>query len=630
MKKTLTTTFLIWAVLSSFAQLNRTYIPDEVFDETRTRTFHFSPAEPGQAPVKESAAQRDFEPTSLGETYHDFFTYGAQRQQVYAYPDGYRAAVWTHTEDSGNEFSDMGTCYSYSQGGSDDWNPDNADISRLEDHKARFPCYAPWGENGEIIVSQQENGINIFTRTERGAGEWQHHILEPEGDVPALKLPHMITSGENHQVIHLAVATNETYGGQKSALLYFRSQDGGQSWDQQSTVLEGTGSEHYTAIYGDTYNFAVSGDTVALAVSSPWHDTFYLLSEDNGESWEKHVVWEHPAPMFDFETTMMADTVWCPDGSLDAIFDENGNLHLAFGLTRVAHPETGYDFEHFLWTDGIVHWNETMEPFVAPDQNKALSYEFLLENETLAGWAAEEDDNNILDNAGDISLPNYPFLGLSTMPSFTRQESIYALHLSYSSVIEDYIDGENFYRKLLAKTFFHTPDNPELTEWSALSNITNSEIFIFDEFKTPQGIPVRWSNWSSYVFLTAYSSIPGITFENQNYLTNIAVLEDVFTVTNPLLDTSIPDNQAISFTLHQNLPNPVDDVTEIIVSLRKADQLNLRITDAQGRIVMQKGVEGIPGKNRISVSAAKLTSGIYYYTVSNNSGEYATRKMIVK
>lgn len=136
MKKALLIFTLIFTFQIVKSQLHRAHIPEEVFDNTRTRTFHFSPDGPDNAPAFEPASQRDFIWQELGQTFHDFFTYGAQRQQVYAYPDGYKAAVWIHTEDVENNYADMGTCYSYKAPGSPDWQPHSNDAARLEDHQA--------------------------------------------------------------------------------------------------------------------------------------------------------------------------------------------------------------------------------------------------------------------------------------------------------------------------------------------------------------------------------------------------------------------------------------------------------------------------------------------------------------
>ncbi|MCF8232443.1 MAG: T9SS type A sorting domain-containing protein [Bacteroidales bacterium] len=624
------------------AQENRAFVPDEVFNTTTTRTFHFAPSPEGNNrlsnSLKDSSAlskginqeTSNIDHKDLGETYMDRQTYGVSRQQIYQHNDDYVVSVWTITEDYEGGFEDMGTAYSYKPSIGADWESQPDTPTRIESMKSRYPSYAPYGENGEVIVSQQSDGLNVYTRPEKGEGEWEHHLLEPSGDVPALKYPHMITSGENHQVLHIAAVTNIPYEGQESALLYFRSQDGGQTWDQQNVILEGTGSEHYTAIYGDEYGWAQKDSKIALVVTSPWHDLFYLESEDNGDSWQKHMVWEHPYPMFDFETTVTTDTLWCPGGSMDAVYDETDSLHIAFGLTRVMHQETGYDFTHFPWTDGIVHWSESFQPFTASNQHSALSHDNLEIGKHLVGWSVDKNSNNLFDNAGEYGLGQYPNLGMSTMPSLSRQDHDYTIALSYLTPNEERNSGEAFYRNVYAKPYYFTPLSDTLRELGSTIFMHEGPIYDYEEFFYPQLPP--WNN--SYLFIhNLYHSTPEIYFPGQGYFTQVMITEydKYWWEGNPLpFTTGI--NQSTStnrIRVSPNHPNPFSGQTLINVKLPSAVTMHLEVRDMQGKKVYTHQIKGHRGNNHIILPATNLKPGIYLYTVS--AGEKSiTRKMVVK
>ena len=50
----------------------------------------------------------------------------------------------------------------------------------------------------------------------------------------------MMTSGDNHEHIHLLAYTYDTpVLGQENALLYYRSSDGGETWDPDGIIIEG-------------------------------------------------------------------------------------------------------------------------------------------------------------------------------------------------------------------------------------------------------------------------------------------------------------------------------------------------------------------------------------------------------
>lgn len=624
--KSITLIIATFIALTSFAQEDRAFIPEEVFNNSVTRTFHFSSNEFDHAPINSDTQQRNPEITMLGSTYHDFFTFGALRQQIYNHQNSNTVAVWTHTEDFENDYADMGTVYSYTTYG-EGWTS-NTD-THIEDHKARFPSYALWGENGEVVTSQQENGINIYTRPEKGTGDWQHQLLTPQNEISALQNPHMITSGANNEIIHVAAATNEPYQGQKSALLYSRSLNGGQSWEQQNIVLEGTGDECYAGIYGDEYCFTTKSDTIALVIGSPWHDVFYLISYNNGASWEKHMVWEHPVAMFDFETTVMPDTIWCPDGSLTASFDDLGKLHIAFGLTRVSHPETGFDFNHFLWTDGMVYWNESMTAFTAIDQKEALSYENLETDKTLVGWAIDNNGNNILYGADNYALPEYPNLGLSTMPSFMKYKNLHGLCLSYSSSNES-ITGSHFYRKIFARNYFYSPTVEDTSLWQNITHVTPDQTQLFDEFKTAQTIPISWGiNYHDLVFLYAKNNSPGIFFEQENLLSSIETTEFYdFTITNPLI-TDIDPIRLSSFSLHQNHPNPCIEETTITFEIPSAREVTLEVSDLRGQSILIKTLQATQGIHEVKISTTNFKRGIYFYSLRDENGNSMTKKMMI-
>lgn len=637
MKKTLTTTLLIWAVLSSFAQLNRAFIPEELFDHIETNTFQF-PENLLEESERWKMAQLEGEFTDdfLGNTYHDLQTLGAHRQQIYEYPDGYTATVWTKTDYYLNYTFDNvipGTIYNYKTQDNEEWLPIEGNASKIEDMYSRFPSYAPYGESGEVIASQQNNGINIYTRPNRGEGEWEHHLLEPSDGVPSLKYPHMVTSGMNHEYIHVVAVTDTLYNGQKSALLYFRSQDGGQTWDKHNIILDGTGPDSYTAIHADNYCWAVKDNKLALVVSSPWLDMFYLESEDNGDSWEKNMVWEHPYPMFDFEATIIENTVWSPDGSLDAIYDETGKLHLTFGLARVKHPETGYDYIYFPWTDGIVYWNESFDPFEATNQHLALSYDHLEVNKTLAGWAIDTDSNNVFDYTENSILPRYPYLGLSSVPSLSYNHENHTIYLSYLSGNEYRMCYDYHYRSPYIKACFYNPEIEEEWLWGATLapyNVEESPI-VNEEFFYPQLSPV---NYGTGHLFTAHHFRVHLYYIHGSYSSRIDAVEFTHSPNwppNPLIETGWDANlpKQEEWKVSPNHPNPFSGQTRIEVKLPGAMLIELKVRDLEGKSVFTRSIRGHLGNNPISIPAGNLKSGVYLYTITAGE-ETITRKMMVK
>lgn len=83
------------------------------------------------------------------------------------------------------------------------------------------------------------------------------------------------------------------------------------------------------------------------------------------------------------------------------------------------------------------------------------------------------------------------------------------------------------------------------------------------------------------------------------------------------------------FVLYQNQPNPFEQTTRIPFQLPKADQLNLIVLDAAGKVVLQQTQNFDKGYQEWLLDRQELpAAGVYYYRLISSYGE-ATRKMIV-
>ncbi|MCD4744987.1 MAG: glycoside hydrolase, partial [Bacteroidales bacterium] len=314
--------------------------------------------------------------SQIGTTVYDLQSNSAVANRVVLFDDGTKAAVWTMGFDSPN-FPERGSGYNYFDGNSwDDWS-----TVSIETQRCGWPSLAPLGTNGEIVVAHNGvDGLVINQRPQKGEGAWTESLFQgPSPDWHELLWPRITTSGPDHNTIHLVYPTTPTgnggtvYQGMDPALLYSRSTDGGATWDPENIILEGTGSDYYNSLSADEYVWAEPvGETIAYACADPWHDWFVMKSADNGDTWEKIMVWEHPYPFFDWEVTIFTDTLWCPDNSVDIAIDADGMVHVVCGIGRVAHFELGATYSYWPWTDGIAYWNETMPAFENANQHDAL------------------------------------------------------------------------------------------------------------------------------------------------------------------------------------------------------------------------------------------------------------------
>jgi hypothetical protein len=125
-----------------------------------------------------------------------------------------------------------------------------------------------------------------------------------------------------------------------------------------------------------------------------------------------------------------------------------------------------------------------------------------------------------------------------------------------------------------------------------------------------------------------------------NYISDIELLNSEYTETLPsnvsptqvcvpgVLPVGIASNVSNSNSVSQNFPNPFASTSIINVTLNKAELITVNVTNLAGQVVLSKVVKGNTGVNEITVDAASLESGIYFYNV--NAGDLkVTRKMSV-
>jgi hypothetical protein len=564
--------------------------------------------------------------SQLGITWYDLFSNKFIGDRFYRWDDGTMAAVWIYGIEA-TAFPDRGTGYNYFDGSS--WGPEPT--MRLETVKTGWPNIHAWGSDGEIGVSH--NGVTsleIFNRETKGSGAWtQTNFLGPAGIENDLTWPRIITSGENNEVIHMVVNTYVEYQGQPTALLYSRSEDGGATWDPHNVVMEGTGPNDYFEIAADEYTMAARGNTVCVLLGSAWHDLFYMRSDDNGETWDKVIVWEHPYPFFDWNTTI-ADTTFAVDNSAHLTIDYDGHVHVVFGITRVAHWEVGTTYNYYPYVDGVGYWNDMMDPFsnelnaLAPPQYGYPDTE-LIEDYNYIGYMQDVDGDGVITLADEIV--SYRQLGPSTMPSITVDEFGYR-YVVFSSTTETYVNEPYNYKHLWARGY----DNATGSEqWGDFMDLTESIVHIFDECVHP----ILASNTDDHIhYIYQVDITPGLALDDDHAYQENRWLYGMLPKTEltpswtgvGVEEVAAIDNSKVS----QNYPNPFSGTTNVTVQLEKASELSLVVTSMTGQKVIEINKGQVPAQTHtFTIDASSLRSGIYFYTVTAGESQ-VTRKMIVE
>ncbi len=564
---------------------------------------------------------RAFDPdeTQIGTTVYDLQTNALLSNRFYRYTDGTMAAVWTRGM-TATAYADRGTGYNYFDG--TNWGPEPT--ARIESVRTGFPSYAPLGANGELVVSHDftvQKCLLLSTRAQKGTGTWgESTYFGPTGT--QLAWARAMTSGDDHNTIHLLANSYNAWEGQTTALLYSRSQDAGATWDINNIVLPGTGADSYTEIGGDEYIWAEpQANTLAFLVSSKWADLFMMKSTDNGDTWTKTVIWEHPYPFWDWATTITTDTIWCPESASLAL-DNTGKAHVAFGIGRIAHTDNTTTYSYWPYTDGVGYWNEDMPPFTNENQHKALctSPGFLVENVNLIGWMQD------MDADGTITLIDPPYVynpqcGMSTMPSISVDADNYVF-VTYASLMENYDNTIFNYKHIWLRG---SPDGG--TTWRNFYDVTGSPIHAFDECIYPQIVP-NTDGPSVHLIYNADDS-PGLTLttvpdhDPQENRQNYAAIPKT-----DVINVNIKSSEEKSLVNVSDIyPNPCQTVSYATLTLAKAANVSIRLQNLIGQVVSAQNVNLQSGARTLQIDGSKLQSGVYFYTVK--AGDTAITKKIV-
>ncbi len=83
-------------------------------------------------------------------------------------------------------------------------------------------------------------------------------------------------------------------------------------------------------------------------------------------------------------------------------------------------------------------------------------------------------------------------------------------------------------------------------------------------------------------------------------------------------------------SLHQNYPNPFNPSTVIKFDLNRSKYLKLAVYDVNGSLVKTLARKNFDkGRHSFEFNAGDLSSGVYFYSLQDISGNEISRKMLL-
>jgi len=167
--------------------------------------------------------------------------------------------------------------------------------------------------------------------------------------------------------------TGTPFNGLSGALLYYRSQDGGDSWDITEMQLPGMDTSMTLAMNGDVYSIAAQDSIVVVAYFDSWGDSYIVKSTDNGDTWTKTTFLDFPVDKYtiddglDLDNNDSLDNVYSTDNNGALILDANGDAHVFYGIMMYLDNDTTDESSSwFPTTNGIAYWNESFGTDTTP------------------------------------------------------------------------------------------------------------------------------------------------------------------------------------------------------------------------------------------------------------------------
>ena len=620
MKRTLL--FFIAAVFafSTMAQ-NRVSIPANIKNQVAKKPAHISKeyASPQNqelpVPYLNPSKSLVINYEEIGTTVYDLQTNASVDHRTYLYPDGSIGATWTMgTGTPGN----CGTGYQYYDPIEQAWL--SLPTASIETMETGWPSYSHLGigNTGEVVVAHNGTQLVMNKRATKGTGAWTESFIPVTGGADPT-WPRICTNGNN---IHVLAASDVAWGGQANPIWYSRSTDAGATWDIQNIIPAGlTPADGYAQGFGgDIYSWAEPrNNTLAFVIGGNWTDLILMKSTDNGNTWTKTIIFQHPFPNFNETTTYVGDgvnsldTPYVCDGSIAVTIDTTGKVYIAFGIMRVANTDLTDDSTNFFpATDGMAFWQEGNAAFTN------LNPDTLYCQGNLVAWIYDRDsDGEIMEDYSSSDQIAHYGLSLSSMPQLALGDAG-EVYLVYASVCENMISAGGEY-------FHHIWGRRSLESglpgtWSDIRELTS-------DFDLTECVFPALSQTSDYFlhFTCQMDDEPGLSVSGDE---DAPTTNSIIYLYVDKVDCPCSDNvKCVNFSDLLNVyPNPVTNYLNISFNFNKSTHVKMSIVNLMGSTVMSQEFVSERGETKM-IDVSKLSTGIYLAKFETENGIF-TQKIV--
>lgn len=596
-------------VMNVMAQQKRVAVPDHLKNYSVTSSINMdrdhAPGQMSENPYV-SNPNKSFTETIIGNTEYDVQTNKCIDTRIYLYPDNTIGAAWIRGTGG---FTDRGTGYNYYDGTSWGAHP----TARIENVRTGWGSYAPFNDGEIVIAHEGATNFVMSTRPTKGTGAWTTTLV-PGPTGAEVTWPRVTTVGDT---IHILSASYVTYENMENPIIYSRSLDAGVNWTH--TIIPGmdfaSGELSYSA---DMYAWAhPKNGVLAFVVGNMWQDVYLMKSTDGGDTWTKSIIFDHPNP-FTFDTGTPMDTTYVCDGLLAAEIDNSGEVHVAFGATRVLVEDPASEqFSWFPFVSYLAYWNESMGVLtdltidVMDAQGRAIGYLLDLDN----------DGTLFADFTDFAQIVSYGNHGMVSQPQLSI-DSNDDLYVTFAHVNETNYSGVAYYRHIWARK---STDGG--ATWSDFSEITGGLVHEYDE--CVYGAMAK--NTDNYIHMiyqlddqpgTGTGTAPDHSQGNNDIIYIRVLKTDIGTTSANISEY----NTINAFSVY---PNPATDVANVEIVSPVMTTATINVTNIMGQLIFTQAVDVTAGSNTVTLGLENVQAGVYFVSVEAQNFNQS-QKLIVQ
>jgi len=566
----------------------------------------------------------------IGSTTYDVQTNACVDNRLIRHSDGTISAVWTISAEFSNLYGDRGTGYNFYDGSSWDASPN----ARIESSRGGWPSILATSTSKEIAITHNTDNASLLMthRPTIGSGSWSEDLISYQdslGVYTYIIWNRAVIGGANKQTIHMVGVTanislgGTIYNGLDGALVYYRSQDGGSTWDIQDMQLPTLDSTKYLAFKGDAYSIASNGETVVIAYFGIWDDSVILKSIDNGNTWTSTVFLDFPVDRYAYDDGIdqdndgLMDSIYSTDASGALLLDDNNMAHVFYGNMLLLDADlTDAAYSYFPSTDGLMYWNENMgADDYANNPISSPSLWFSNLGQMIAS-AQDTDGDNLLNY---VDYPIY-YMSLTSMPS-AGVDANGNIFVSYSELMENIDNGSQNFRHVNVIKSMDGGDN-----WSTPTDVTPHLPWLGAQECIYATIDRNVDDKIRLIYQKDFE--PGLAIIGDQDPIDINEIIYLELDTTELGNTSTNISEISSINSISVYPNPATNYTKVNLYSSEKKNITLKLTNTIGKIVSKVNINLLPGNNNINLDVSNLKNGIYFIN-SKSTNESQSIKLII-